>query len=153
MTGSANGTEAPRGVDRVYGIVAAGLIVLALFFLVRGGPSDTGAAPAGAPRLVVVEPREGGEVTLPLGVVFDAGTRLEAGPMGWNAGGKHVHLRVGGTELMAGTADLAPLGGNRYRWTVPALPAGEQTIQLTWSDESHRPVAEGASSPVRVRVK
>ena len=115
MNGSADGTESTRSADRVYGIVAAGLVVLALFFLLRGGPSDTGAAQPGAPRLAVVEPREGAEVTLPLGVVFDAGTRLEAGPMGWNAAGKHVHLRVGGAELMAGAADLAPLGGNRYR--------------------------------------
>ena len=139
--------------DRVYAMVAGGLLVLALFFLVRGGPADTGADRAGAPQLAVVEPREGGEVGLPLAVVFDAGTRLELGPAGWNAGGRHVHLRVGGAELMAGSADVTPLGGTRYRWTVPALPAGEQTLQLVWSDEGHRPVAEGASRAVRVRVR
>lgn len=144
----------PLVMDRVYGIVAAALAVLALFFLFRGGPADTGAdRPAAAPAITLIEPREGAEVTLPVAVVFDAGTRLVAGPMGWNAAGRHVHLRVGGAELMAAPGDVQPLGGTRYRWTVPALPGGEQTLQLTWSDEQHRPLAEGASPPVRVRVR
>jgi hypothetical protein len=148
-------SEADAGrMDRVYTIVAAGLAVLALFFLLRGGPADTGAArPAVAPAITLVEPREGAEVALPLAVVFDAGTRLTAGPMGWNAAGRHVHLRAGGAELMAPTGDVQPLGGTRYRWTVHALPRGEQTLQLTWSDEQHRPLVEGASRPVRVRVR
>lgn len=149
----AEDTKRTLAADRVYAILGIGLVILALFFLVRGGPADTGAAQGGAPQLAVVEPREGAEVTLPLGVVFDAGTRLQLGPMGWNAGGRHVHLRVGGTELMAGTADVTPLGANRYRWNVPTLPSGEQTLQLTWSDEAHRAVAEGASRPVRVRIR
>ncbi|MBD0319792.1 MAG: hypothetical protein ICV87_05630, partial [Gemmatimonadetes bacterium] len=137
-------TASRPATDRVYGIIAAALVLLALFFLFRGGPSDTGVAPAaGVPPLSIVEPREGAEVSLPAGVVFDAGTRLEVGPMGWNAGGRHVHLLVGGTELMAGAAEVQPLGGNRYRWTVPSLPQGAQTLRLTWSDEAHRPLAEG----------
>jgi hypothetical protein len=144
----------PLVLDRVYGIVAAALAALALFYLFRGGPADTGAdRPAAAPAITLVEPREGAEVTLPAAVVFDAGTRLEAGPMGWNAAGRHVHLRAGGAELMAAPGDVQPLGGTRYRWTVPALPGGEQTLQLTWSDAQHRPLAEGASRPVRVRVR
>ena len=144
----------PLVMDRVYGMVAAALAVLALFFLFRGGPADTGAdRPAAAPAITLVEPRDGAEVALPLAVVFDAGTRLTAGPMGWNAAGRHVHLRAGGTELMAPTGDVQPLGGTRYRWTVPVLPRGEQTLQLTWSDEQHRPLAEGASRAVRVRVR
>jgi hypothetical protein len=73
--------------------------------------------------------------------------------MGWNAGGRHVHLLVGGTELMAGSADVQPLGDNRYRWTVRSLPRGARTLQLTWSDEAHRPLAEGASRPVKVTVR
>ena len=144
----------PLAMDRVYGIVAAALAVLALFFLFRGGSADTGAdRPAAAPALTLLEPREGAEVTLPMAVVFDAGTRLVAGPTGWNAAGRHVHLRAGGAELMAAPGDVQPLGGTRYRWTVPALAGGEQTLQLTWSDEQHRPLAEGASRPVRVRVR
>ena len=144
----------PLVMDRVYGIVAAVLAMMALFFLLRGGPADTGArGPAAAPAITLIEPREGAEVALPVAVVFDAGTRLEAGPMGWNAAGRHLHLRAGEAELMAAPGDVQPLGGTRYRWTVPALPGGEQTLQLTWSDERHRPVAQGASRPVRVRVR
>ena len=147
MSGEASGR------DRVYGIVGAALAVLALFFLLRGGEADTGAAAPAVPRLSVVEPRDGAEAPLPLGVVFDAGVPLTAGPMGWNAAGRHVHLRVGGTELMAANRDIRPLGGTRYRWTVPSLPRGEQTLQLAWSDEQHRPLADGASRTVRVRVR
>lgn len=143
----------PLVMDRVYGIVAAALAGLALFFLFRGGPADTGAERPVVPAITIVGPREGAEVTLPAAVVFDAGTRLEAGPMGWNAAGRHVHLRAGGAELMAAPGDVQPLGGTRYRWTVPALPGGEQTLQLTWSDAQHRPLAEGASRPVRVRIR
>ncbi|HEX8359518.1 MAG TPA: hypothetical protein VF613_05400 [Longimicrobium sp.] len=144
----------PRTADRVYGIIGAALAVLALFFLLRGGEADTGAAaPAAIPPLTIQEPRDGAEAALPLAVVFDAGVKLTAGPAGWNASGRHVHLLAGGTELMAGGGDIQPLGGTRYRWTVPALPRGDQTIQLTWSDEQHRPLEEGASRPVRVRVR
>jgi hypothetical protein len=146
MSGEASGR------DRVYGIVGAAMAVLALFFLLRG-EADTGAAAPAVPRLTVVEPRDGAEAALPLGVVFDAGVPLAAGPMGWNAAGRHVHLHVGGTELMAANRDIQPLGGTRYRWTVPSLPRGEQTLRLAWSDEQHRPVAEGASRTVRVRVR
>ncbi len=144
----------PRKADRVYGIIGAALAVLALFFLLRGGDADTGAAaPASVPQLAVQEPRDGAEAALPLAVVFDAGVPLTAGPSGWNAAGRHVHLLVGGTELMAGGNDIQPLGGTRYRWTVAALPRGEQTLRLSWSDEQHRAVAEGASRPVRVRIR
>ncbi len=145
--------SAPRAADRAYGIIGAALAALALFFLLRGGPSDGAAPPAGTvPQLTWVEPRDGAEARLPMAVVFDAGTRLQLGPMGWNADGRHVHLLAGGTELMAAPGDVQPLGQNRYRWTVPSLPAGEQTLRLTWSDDSHRPLEEGASAPVRVRV-
>lgn len=148
-----SGESGSRVTDRVYGVVGAALAVLALFFLLRGGEADTGAAAPAVPPLTVLEPREGAEVSLPLGVVFDAGVPLTAGPMGWNATGRHVHLRVGGTELMAANRDIQPLGGTRYRWTVAALPRGDQALQLAWSDEQHRPLAEGASRPLRVRVR
>lgn len=148
-----SGEASSRVTDRVYGVVGAALAVLALFFLLRGGEADTGAVAPAVPPLTVIEPREGAEAALPLAVVFDAGVPLTAGPMGWNAAGRHVHLRVGGTELMAANRDIQPMGGTRYRWTVPALPRGEQTLQLAWSDEQHRAVAEGASRPVRVRVR
>jgi hypothetical protein len=153
MNGEAE--DRPRTADRVYGIIGAALAVLALFFLLRGGEADTGAAaaPAAAPQITLVEPRDGAEATVPLAVVFDAGVPLVAGPMGWNAAGRHVHLHAGGTELMAGGGDIQPLGGTRYRWTVPSLPRGEQTLRLAWSDEQHRPLDEGASRTVRVRVR
>jgi len=140
--------------DRAYGAVAAVLVALALFFLFRGGPADGDASRSAAPpTLTLLEPRDGAEASGPLAVVFDAGVALDPGPMGPNAGGRHVHLRVAGTELMAGTADIQPLGGTRYRWAIPALPAGEQTLQLLWSDAAHQPLRAGSSARVRVRVR
>ncbi|HYW05751.1 MAG TPA: hypothetical protein VE913_02280 [Longimicrobium sp.] len=149
------GSDGTRAWDRVYGGVAAAMVALALFFLIRGGPADSGAAatPAPPPALTLVEPRDGAEVSGPLAVVFDAGVALEAGPMGPHSDGRHVHLRVAGTELMAGTADVKPAGGTRYRWTVPTLPAGEHTLQLLWSDAAHKPLRAGASARVAVRVR
>lgn len=148
-------SDGTRAWDRVYGGVAAAMVALALFFLIRGGPADTGApaAPAPPPALTLLEPRDGAEVSGPLSVVFDAGVALEAGPMGPHSGGRHVHLRVAGTELMAGTADVKPVGGTRYRWTISALPAGEHSLQLLWSDAAHQPLREGASARVGVRVR
>ncbi len=146
--------DAPRVADRVYGAVGVLAVLLALFFLVRGGPRDTGAAPAAnVPRLTILAPAAGAELAQPVVVEFDAGAALRLEPAGWGAGGRHVHIRAGERELMAGGTDVAPLGGTRYRWTLPALPPGEHVLRMTWSDERHRAMEAGASAPVRVRVR
>jgi hypothetical protein len=140
-----------RRADRLYGAVAGVMILLALVFLLRGGPED-GAAPA-VPTLRILEPSPRRLIAQPITLVFDAGVALRPSSAGWTADGRHVHVRVAGTELMAGVAQIQPAGGTRYRWVLPALPAGEQTLQLFWSDEAHRPIRAGASSPVRVYLR
>ena len=140
-------------MDRVYGVVGVAALLLALFFLVRGGAKDDGSArPAAVPRLVIVEPAAGAEIDQPVTVTFDAGTEL-APDGGDPRAGRHVHVRAGPSELMAAIGDVKPVSGTRYRWTLPRLPAGTHALRLYWSDARHRPLAEGASDSVVVRIR
>jgi hypothetical protein len=142
--------------DRVFGVIGGMLLLLGLFFLVRSfgeGGSDTGARPATVPALSILSPAAGAEVAQPAAVDLDAGAPLVAGPTGWTADGRHLHLFAGGTELMAAAGEIQHLGGTRYRWSLPRLPAGATTLRLTWSDERHRTLAEGASPVVSVRLR
>jgi hypothetical protein len=142
--------------DRVFAAVGGVLLLLGLVFLVRSfmeGGSDTGVrAAAPIPTLTILSPAPGAEVPQPAAVELDAGTTLTLGPDGWTAEGRHLHLFAGGTELMAGAAELRHLGGTRYRWSLPRLPVGPTTLRLAWSAESHRTLDEGASPPVPVRL-
>jgi hypothetical protein len=146
--------DGPLWSDRVYGAIGVAAVLLALFFLVRGGPRDDGAAAASAPppQIEVLAPAEGAAVEQPLAVDFDAGEALAAD--GSTRGGRlHVHVRVGTVELMAGSGAIEPLGGTRYRWTLPRLAPGRHPVRLYWSDASHRPLAEGASRTVAVTLR
>lgn len=143
--------------DRVFGIIGGVAVLLALVFGVRSclpGGQDTGAGPASAiPTLVVLSPRPGDTVPQPVVVEFDAGAPLELAADGWQADGRHLHLFADQTELMPAPGDIVGVGGTRYRWTLPRLPAGPATLRMTWSGESHRSLAEGASAPVAVTLQ
>ncbi|HSU17787.1 hypothetical protein [Longimicrobium sp.] len=137
--------------DRVYGAVAAIAIVLAVFFLFRGGGADATRVDR-APRITIEDPRPGADVDQPMVVTFNARTTLR--PDGSDpAAGRHVHARIGATELMPGTADVQPAGGTRYRWTLPRLPAGAANVRLYWSDASHQPIPGAASDSVPVTIR
>jgi hypothetical protein len=140
--------------DRVYGAIGIIAVVLAIVFLFVGGPKDgeqTAAAP-GVPTLRLLEPAAGAAVGQPLTLVFDAGIPLTADG-GNRDGSLHVHVRVGATELMSGPGSLQPLGGTRYRWALPALPPGDHTVRLYWSDDRHRVIEDGVSAPVDVTLR
>jgi hypothetical protein len=144
--------------DRVFGAVGVAMVLLGLFFWIRSfgeGGSDTGARPAAAavPTLAILSPAAGAELAQPAAVEVDAGAALTLGPTGWTADGRHLHLFAGGTELMASATELRHLGGTRYQWTLPRLPAGETTLRLAWSDERHRTIPDGASATVPVRLR
>lgn len=160
MAAEQGASESERpGSDRVYGVIGGVLLLLGLVYLVRSflpGGSDTGAGPAAAaavPTLSILSPAAGAEVAQPAAVALDAGTPLVLGPTGWTAEGRHLHLFAGGTELMATSTEMTHLGGTRYRWALPRLPAGETVLRLAWSDERHRTIPEGASPPVTVRLR
>lgn len=139
--------------DRVYGAIAGIAILLALFFLVRGGASDGDTpAPKAVPALRLIEPSAGGETAQPITLRFDA--RTELAPDGSAPSAKrHLHARVGPSEVMPGARDVKRIDGTRYEWTLPRLPAGTHALRLYWSDEFHRPLAEGASDSVVVQVR
>jgi hypothetical protein len=160
MAAQRDGERGERLVaDRAFGVIGGALLLLGLVFLVRSfmaGGSDTGAASTAAgavPTLSILSPAPGAEVAQPLEVVLDAGAPLVLGPTGWTAGGRHLHLLAGGTELMATAAELQPAGGTRYRWRLPRLPGTETTLRLAWSDARHRTIAEGASREVPIRLR
>ncbi|HEU4884706.1 MAG TPA: hypothetical protein VFT45_20790 [Longimicrobium sp.] len=154
------GTE-PRerlASDRVFGVIGGVLLLLGLVFLVRSllpGGSDTGAGPARSsiPTLAILSPAPGATVVQPMVLELDAGTELALGPTGWTAGGRHLHLFAGGTEVMATVTELQPAGGTRYRWKLHRLHGDTATLRLAWSDERHRTIPDGASAPVPVRLR
>jgi hypothetical protein len=143
--------------DRAFGIVGGALVLLGLVFgamsFMEGG-SDTGSGPASAiPQLRIASPAAGASLAQPAAVEFDAGAPLALGPTGWTAGGRHLHLFVGGTELMASASEITAVQGTRYRWALPRLPAGPTTLRMTWSGESHQSIPEGASQTVSVTLR
>ena len=143
--------------DRVFGIVGGALVLLGLVFLVRSfmeGGSDTGSGPAVAvPRIAIVSPAPGAALDQPAAVEFDAGAPLALGPTGWTADGRHLHLFVGGTELMAASTEITAVRGTRYRWALPRLPAGPTTLRMTWSGQNHQSLQQGASETVPVTLR
>jgi hypothetical protein len=138
--------------DRIYGAVGAIAIVLAAFFLVRGGSGDTGAAASRAPLLTIEDPRPGATLDQPVTLLFDA--RTDLGTDGTDAkAARHVHVDANGMMLMPGPGDVRRVEGGRYRWTLPRLPAGPATLVVYWSDARHRPVAGATSDSVRVTLR
>ena len=133
--------------DKVYGAVAGVAVVLALWFLVRGGPPDTSA-----PRLTILDPRPGAELTQPVTVTFDAKTPLRADGTD-TATNRHVHVDVAGTMVMPGPADVRPVRGTTYRWTLPSLPTGTVWLRAYWSDATHRPIPGPTADSVRVTIR
>ncbi|HEV7587794.1 MAG TPA: hypothetical protein VGO40_06655 [Longimicrobium sp.] len=144
---------APRltTADRIYGGVAMAAVLLALWFLVRGGPAD-GAAAARPARITIADPRPGAELDQPVTVTFDARTPLRSDGTDTTSN-RHVHVDVGGTMLMPGPADVRPMRGTTYRWTLPRLPPGASRIRAYWSDAAHRPIPGATSDSVDVRIR
>ena len=138
--------------DKVYGAIAIVAIVLALVFLVRGGEGDTGVAAARAPRITIEDPRPGATLDQPLIVTFDA--RTAVGPDGADAAApRHVHADVNGQMVMPAGGSVRSIGGTRYAWTLPRLPAGRATLRLYWSDAQHAPIAGASSDPVAITLR
>jgi hypothetical protein len=137
--------------DRIYGAVGAIAIVLAVFFLLRGG-SDAGTAVSRPPRITIEDPRPGATLDQPVTVLFDA--RADLGTDGTDAkGGRHVHADANGFMLMPGPGDVRRVDGGRYQWTLPRRPPGPTTLVVYWSDARHRPIAGATSDSVQVTLR
>lgn len=148
------GAPQPAVLPTVLGILMIGIAVLAIGFWMdaRRNAAETSAG-AALPTITLIEPAPGAVVESPLPVLFEAPVRLRWVAGGWQAGRLHIHAEVSGSELMPGARDIQPLGENRYRWTLPPLPAGEHTLRLFWSGPDHRPIQQGASEAVGILVR
>jgi hypothetical protein len=139
--------------DRIYGAIALAALLLALWFLVRGGPADGAAdAPSRPPRITIQDPRPGAELDQPVTVTFDARTPLRADGTDTTTS-RHVHVDVGGAMLMPGPADVQPVRGTTYRWTLPRLPPGTAWVRAYWADDVHRPIPGATADSVNVRIR
>jgi hypothetical protein len=149
------GAAPPRltTADRVYGGIAVAAVLLALWFLVRGGPADgANSTAARPPRITIADPRPGAELDQPVTVTYDARTPLRADGTDTTSS-RHVHVDVGGAMLMPGPADVRPVNGTTYRWTLPRLPSGPAWVRAYWSDATHRPIPGASSDSVNVRIR
>lgn len=159
MSGAATVLKpAPRRVrtapDSVLGALGAAMVMLAVVVWLAGGPKDGATGTLVAPPVVeLLEPADGSIVDGPLAVVFTSQVELAPQPGGWGVGEYHLHLRLGGLELMPGPADVVALPAGRYRWTVGALEPGTHRLQLYWSDARHAPVEGGESGVVEIEAR
>jgi hypothetical protein len=144
---------APRllAADRIYGAIALAAILLAIWFLLRGGPGDSGAD-SRPPSITIVDPRPGAELAQPVTVLFETRAPLRADGAD-STSNRHLHLDVGGTMLMPGPADVRRVRGGLYRWTLPPVPPGPATLRAYWSDAAHRAIAGAPGDSVQVRIR
>jgi hypothetical protein len=140
-----------RGI--LLGTVLLGVLFVGFALWANSAAQRAEAAPAGLPELLILEPVDGSALVGRIPLVFQVEADLRRAPAGWSAGRVHLHAAVNGYELMPGAAEIEILDRNRYRWTLPALPSGEHTLQLFWSDALHRPLEDGASAPLRIQVR
>lgn len=131
------------------------MVLAAIVLLLAGGERDTGAerVPSAAPVLELLRPVSGASVEGPLRIEFRLPVPLELAPDGWGAADLHLHLELDGREYMPSPRDIQPLGGSEYRWSMPALPAGEHTLRLFWAGPDHAAMEEGASERVTVSAR
>lgn len=140
--------------DWLLGLLGLAMILLAVAVALVGGDADAGQRPGGsAPALRILEPAAGAAVGERVALVFTAGDELRLHAGGWGVDSLHLHAVAGPGEFMPSPRDLQPLGERRYRWALPALPPGEQTLQLYWSGPDHRRLSAGSSAPVQVHVR
>jgi hypothetical protein len=146
--------DRPLG-DRLLGVVGTVLIVAGVgFALARmvAGEAPTEPVAARVAELRLLAPSEGETVGSPVGIVFESAAALTPGPMGWQAGGLHLHADLNGREAMPGPRDITRLEGGRYRWMLRA-PPGELSLRLFWAGADHRPIEEGATPHIQVMVR
>lgn len=137
--------------DVVFGGIGAAAVLLALYYLVvyafGGGPRDGEVQGAPVPLVSLVSPARGSVVDQPVTLEFETDAPLARDATGWSADRLHLHVLIGATEVMPGPADVQPLGGGRFRWTLPRVEPGQYPVRILWSDENHQPIRAGGSSP------
>lgn len=141
--------------DRLLGLLGGGMVIAAIALLVFGGESDTGAAAGSAapPPIELIEPADGAVVAGPVEVVFRVPGGLTRLPGGWGTGDHHLHLLIGGIEVMPSGSDLERTAAGEYRWRIGRLDPGQHEMLLLWSGPDHRQVRGTESDRVRVTAR
>lgn len=140
--------------DIIFGVLGSGMILFAVFLLIFGGPGDSGGKiPDTIPTLGMIAPVQGATVSGPLVVDFSSTRELEQGPGGWGVETLHIHLDINGQSFMPAPQDVVRSPNGLYRWTLPALSAGEHSLRLYWAGPDHREVADGSTEAIQVRVR
>jgi hypothetical protein len=143
--------------DRLYAVIGGAAMLLAVYFFLMyafgGMADDTGAAAPSVPALVLESPQDGEVLDQPAAVVFRTTAKMEQDAMGLVSEGRHLHLSVGGTELMAGPRDITEISPGRYRWPIPKMEPGAYDVRVLWSGADHRPMREGASETINLRLR
>jgi len=139
--------------DRVLGVLGGAMVLMAVVLFFVGGPEDGVALQVDAPVLELVQPKHGITVqTENLPVVFRVEGELRQSAGGWGLDSLHLHLSFDGVELMPAPADIEPLPGGLYRWTLAKPEPGLHTLRLLWSGPDHRAIRGAESRTVQVRV-
>ena len=89
-------------------------------------------------------------VANPVRLVFTSSVPLELMDMGWMAGGRHLHVILDSTDIMAGAADMMHVAADTFAWTLPPVPPGTHLVRLFWSDARHLPVGDTTTAPLTV---
>jgi hypothetical protein len=159
VDGAGPGESRERGrtvSDRLLGLIGGGMLLMAAVLLVTsaiGAISRAGAPSSGPlPELTLHSPVDGALVNAPLTLRFEGGAALAQMRGGWGAGEYHLHAEIDGREVMPGPRDIRPVGGGLHEWTFGRIESGEYTLRLYWSDTAHRPVSDGATAPVTIRL-
>jgi hypothetical protein len=150
---STSGTQ--RVADLGLGLLGGVMMVLALAVVLFG---DWTATDGASPPLESV-PTLQLQAAVPLdgarGLVlrFRSERPLRLTRDGWGVGPLHVHVSVDGIEYMPATRDIQEVSPGEYEWTLPGVGAGSAEVRLFWSDESHRPMEEGASNVLTLPIR
>jgi len=116
-------------------------------FSVSGAASmSSGAMAMSLPAIQIIAPASHASVTNPVTLVIETpgdmktmtmGSMASMSNMGSMSGttpGVHLHIVTDGATAMPSADQLTKVGENRYKYSLPLLPAGAHTVKVYWAD-------------------
>jgi hypothetical protein len=106
------------------------------------------------PQLTLISPHSNDTIKPPFAIDFTSTEPIHLHAMGWMSGPYHLHARLGEQELMPAAADIQEIGESTYRWTVPTAVSGSSLqLKLSWANQAHQPIPEGASDAITISIR
>ncbi len=144
---------APRPLTpMIFFLLLVGVVLLAIGIWTGNGQRRPVATSAAPDSLLITGPADSAQVPAPLDITFSTRAPLRLTPMGWQAGGYHLHAVVDTTQLMPGTMDIRSLGQGDFTWRLASVQPGLHHVRLVWARSDHRTIPEGASDEIVVTV-